>query len=120
MKTIGIILLICAGIYIAYRSYRFLNLDKGLDQQLRKGAVVLDVRTEGEYRTGHIEGSVNIPLSRLHADTIPLDPSKVYITVCSHGLRSVKAANLLREKGFRQVYNGGAWTDLQAILDKDR
>ncbi len=115
MKTIGIILLILTGIYVIYRSYRFLNLDKGLDQKLRNGAIVLDVRTESEYRTGHIEGSVNIPLSRLHADTIPLDRAQVYITVCSHGLRSVKAAALLRDKGYK-VYNGGAWPDLQQSL----
>ncbi|PSK91115.1 rhodanese-like domain-containing protein [Taibaiella chishuiensis] len=116
MKTIVITLLVLAGLYMVYRSYRFLNLDKGLDQKVRNGAVILDVRTESEYRTGHIEGSVNIPLSRLHADTVPLDPSKVYITVCSHGLRSVKAAALLREKGYKQVYNGGAWSDLQQTL----
>jgi phage shock protein E len=116
MKIIGIIALIGALLYIAYRSYRFVNLDNGLDEKVRKGAVILDVRTEREYKTGHIEGSVNIPLSRLHADTIPLNPLKTYITVCSHGLRSVKAQSLLKNRGYKQVYNGGAWTDLDNTL----
>ena len=119
MKTIGIIVLVCITLYVAYRSYRFVNLDKGLDQVVGRGAVILDVRTEKEYRTGHIEGAVNIPLSRLHADSLPLDPAAVYITVCSHGLRSVKAAALLKEKGYK-VHNGGAWSDLEDMLTTEQ
>lgn len=118
MKTISIIVLVCITLYVAYRSYRFINLDKGLDQVVRRGAVILDVRTEKEYRTGHIEGAVNIPLSRLHADSLPLSHAAVYITVCSHGLRSVKAAGLLKEKGYK-VLNGGAWSDLQDMLETE-
>lgn len=116
MKTIGIILGICLLIYIGYRTYRFVNLDKGLAKKIEQGAVILDVRTPTEYKTGHIEGSVNLQLSRLHADELPLDRSKTYITVCSHGLRSVKAMNLLKEKGYR-VFNGSALSDLEAELE---
>jgi phage shock protein E len=103
-------------IYISYRVYRFIHLDKGLKEKVSKGAVVLDVRTPWEFETGHIKGAVNIPLSHLHADSIPLDKHKTYITVCSHGLRSVKAMILLKEKGYQQVYNGGAWSDLESEL----
>lgn len=113
MKTIGIILGACLILYIGYRSYRFLNLDKGLAKKIEQGAIVLDVRTPGEYATGHIQGSINIPLSRLHADKLPLDKNETYITVCSHGLRSVKAMNLLKEKGYDKVFNGGALADLE-------
>ncbi|MCJ7936127.1 MAG: rhodanese-like domain-containing protein [Chryseobacterium sp.] len=49
---------------------------------------------------------------------VELDPEKIYITVCSHGLRSVKAENILKEKGFRSVYNGGAWSDLQKTISQ--
>lgn len=116
MKTIIIITGVLLLLYITYRVYRYLNLDKGLKNVYRNGAVILDVRTEREYNTGHIEGSLNIALSKLHADTLLPDTSKTYITVCSHGLRSVKAANLLKEKGYKHVYNGGAWTDLEQAL----
>lgn len=117
MKTIGIILGTCLIIYIGYRAYRFLNLDKGLGKKLEQGAIILDVRTPSEYKTGHIKGSINIPLSRLHADKLPLDKNKTYITVCSHGLRSVKAMNLLKEKGYKQVFNGGALADLESEIN---
>lgn len=49
---------------------------------------------------------------------VELDPEKTYITVCSHGLRSVKVESILKEKGFKKVYNGGAWSDLQKNIEK--
>ncbi|MES2655223.1 MAG: rhodanese-like domain-containing protein [Bacteroidota bacterium] len=115
-KTIILITSVLAIIYASYKTYQIMSLDKGLDKMITEGAVILDVRTETEYKMGHIEGAVNIPLSKLHADNIPLDKSKVIITCCSHGLRSVKAVSLLKANGFNKVYNGGAWTDLQKCM----
>ncbi len=100
-------------IYIVYRVYKYQTLDDGLDQLIKKGAIILDVRTEKEYETGHIEGSKNISLGTIRERYTELDPNKSYITVCSHGLRSVKVETILKEKGFKHVYNGGAWSDLQ-------
>lgn len=103
-------------IYCAYRVYRYQTLDNGLNLLIKKGAVILDVRTEKEYETGHIEGSVNISLGTIRERYTELDPDKTYITVCSHGLRSVKVEQILKEKGFKHVYNGGAWSDLEKSL----
>ena len=65
---------------------------------------------------GHIEGSVNVSLGTIRERYIELDPRKIYITCCSHGLRSVKAETILKSKGFKNVYNGGAWSDLEKII----
>jgi len=116
MKTIGIILGACLLIYIGYRTFRFMNLDKGLKKKIEQGAIILDVRTPGEYQTGHIKGSINLQLSKLHGNELPLDKSKTYITVCSHGLRSVKAVSLLKEKGYK-VFNGEALADLESEIN---
>lgn len=113
MKTLVITLAALLILYLSYRTYRILTLTKGLEKIIAKGALVLDVRTETEYKTGHIKGSVNIPLSRLHEEPIPFDTSTVLITCCSHGLRSVKAMKVLKSRGFPHVYNGGAWNDLE-------
>lgn len=113
MKRIIIIVGVLLLIYIAYRIYRIYTLDKGLDKLLSEGAIILDVRTENEFKMGHIEGSLNISLGEIRNRYTELDTAKTYITVCSHGLRSVKAENILKEKGFKKVYNGGAWNDLQ-------
>lgn len=120
MKAVIITLVSLLVIYIAYRTYRFAMLDKGLDNEIAKGAIILDVRTEREYETGHIDGSVNISLGTIRERYKELDPDKTYITTCSHGLRSVKVESLLKERGFKHVYNGGAWTDLQEIVMQQR
>ncbi|MBT2619545.1 MULTISPECIES: rhodanese-like domain-containing protein [Chryseobacterium] len=119
MKSLLIFWGILLVIYVSYRVYRYQTLDNGLPQLVKKGAIILDVRTEKEYETGHIEGSVNISLGTIRERYIELDREKAYITVCSHGLRSVKAESILKEKGFTKIYNGGAWSDLEKSLKKE-
>jgi len=116
MKNLLLFCGIALTLYVVYRVYRFQTLDNGLPELLKKRAVILDVRTEKEYETGHIDGSVNISLGTIRERYVELDPEKIYITVCSHGLRSVKAENILKERGFKHIYNGGAWTDLQKTI----
>lgn len=120
MKTILIIAVAFLLIYVLYRTYSLATLDNGLDTKIANGAVILDVRTEKEYKTGHIEGSLNISLGTIRERYIELDTGKTYITCCSHGLRSVKVETILKEKGFRNVFNGGAWTDLEKIVHKQK
>lgn len=114
------ILIFCGAIlliYVVYRVYKYQTLDDGLDKLIKNGAVILDVRTEKEFETVHIAGSKNISLGTIRERYVELNPDKTYITVCSHGLRSVKVEHILKEKGFKNVYNGGAWSDLQKNLD---
>lgn len=117
MKNMLIFCGIILAIYVVYRVYKYQTLDEGLDTLIKNGAIILDVRTEKEYETGHIAGSHNISLGTIRERYTELDPSKTYITVCSHGLRSVKVENILKEKGFKHVHNGGAWSDLQKSLN---
>ncbi|TDX83211.1 rhodanese-like domain-containing protein [Epilithonimonas xixisoli] len=117
MKNILIFCGIILLIYVVYRVYKYQTLDEGLDKLIKNGAIILDVRTEKEFEMGHISGSQNISLGEIRERYIELDKNKTYITVCSHGLRSVKVEHILKEKGFKKVYNGGACSDLQKSLD---
>lgn len=119
LKTIILLLVIISVGYIAYRTYRILNIDNGLDKLVANGAIILDVRTNTEFKMGHIKNSVNIPLSHLRTDSLPFKKDKIIITCCSHGLRSVKAVTILKEKGFSKVYNGGALSDLEQYLTQN-
>lgn len=103
-------------LYLAYKTYNYFMLADGLTTKVRDGAIILDVRTAAEYEMGHIPGAINISLGSIRERYIELDPEKTYITTCSHGLRSVKVEQILKELGFRQVYNGGAWSDLEQQL----
>lgn len=82
-------------------------------QEIANGAVIVDVRTKGEYSGGHIKGSVNIPLDELESVSKKLSKNKMIITCCASGMRSSAAKSMLRKKGFEKVHNGGGWYSLQ-------
>ena len=82
-------------------------------QLLRNGAQIVDVRTREEYRSGHINEAINVPLQELTNDTSKIKKTVPVITCCASGMRSASAKNFLQSKGFEEVYNGGGWTTLQ-------
>ncbi len=84
---------------------------------VKQGAVILDVRSKGEYAGGHIKGSINISVDTLHNNIGKLkDKNKPVITCCASGMRSASAKSILKSHGFTNVYNGGGWSGLQAKL----
>jgi rhodanese-related sulfurtransferase len=70
------------------------------------GAVLIDVRTPGEFRSGSIKGARNIDImSPSFASTInTLDKDKTYFMFCRTGNRSGQACNFMAKQGFK-VYN---------------
>ncbi|MFN8307415.1 MAG: rhodanese-like domain-containing protein [Ferruginibacter sp.] len=81
---------------------------------LQRGAVIVDVRSRGEYAGGHIKGSLNIPLDQLQGNLSKLkDKNKPVITCCASGMRSASARAILTSNGYSEVYNGGGWASLQ-------
>lgn len=88
----------------------------GIRQLLGQGAIIIDVRTNFEYSSGHIKGSKNIPLDTIksRADEIK-SWEKPVIVVCHSGARSGTAAAYLRTLGIQAV-NGGSWAVLNNIL----
>ncbi|MDR2232654.1 MAG: rhodanese-like domain-containing protein [Tannerella sp.] len=77
---------------------------------ISNGALLLDVRSKGEFAGGHASGSKNIPLDELTGKLSKLDKSKPIVAVCASGMRSGTAVNILKNNGFTEVYNGGSWT----------
>lgn len=83
-------------------------------QLIKQGAVILDVRSKGEYSNGHIKGSVNIPVDQLGASLNRLpNKDKTIITCCASGMRSGSAKRILQSNGYKNVHNGGGWMSLQ-------
>lgn len=80
-------------------------------------SVIIDVRTDDEFSTGYIEGAVNIDFymgNKFISDIDKLDKSKSYFIYCKSGARSGQTCELMKQKGFKKVYNleGGilGWT----------
>lgn len=90
-------------------------------QQLPKDGTVslLDTRTEQEYKKGHVDGFMNIPLDGLRERIHELDTSKPVYVMCQSGLRSYIACRILMQKGF-DCYNfsGGYRFYENVIRDK--
>ena len=80
---------------------------------MANGAVIVDVRSKGEYSGGHIKGSINIPLQGLQAGLSRLKKDKPVITCCASGMRSASAKGILKSNGFAEVQNGGGWMSLR-------
>jgi len=85
-------------------------------QLMKDGAIIVDVRTKGEYQQGHIKGSVNIPLNTLAGELSKLKKGHPIITYCASGMRSAQAKGILQSRGYADVYNGGGWSSLQNKL----
>ena len=81
-------------------------------QLVKDGAIIIDVRTKGEYQQGHIKGSQNIPLDVLSSNLSKLNKEKTIITCCASGMRSAQAKSILLSNGFSNVHNGGGWNGL--------
>ena len=83
---------------------------------VKNGAQIIDVRTPGEFKAGHIRGAVNIPLQIISSQLGRIKRDKHVITCCASGMRSASAKSILKPNGFVEVYNGGGWMSLQGKL----
>lgn len=94
----------------------FKNLFKSttvdLVQLINEGAVIVDVRSKSEFASGHVKGSINIPLEQIAANAEKLKSHKHIITCCRSGNRSGMAKRTLESKGLKNVTNGGSWQNV--------
>ena len=84
---------------------------------VEQGALIVDVRTKGEYQSGHIKKSLNIPVDSIQGQLKQFKKKdQVIITCCASGMRSGRAASILKSSGYTNVYNGGGWASLNSKL----
>lgn len=84
---------------------------------IKKGGVIVDVRSKEESASGHIRNAINIPVNELGYNLTKLkDKDQVIICCCASGMRSASARKILQSKGYTAVYNGGGWSSLQNKL----
>ena len=104
---------IIKGLFKPLSPYKFHSREK-------ENTFVLDVRTPEEFQLDHLDDATNIEVDsiRENLDRIPKD-KKIYI-YCGVGLRGYVAARILRQKGFKEVYNlsGGLKVCKDAIAEQ--
>jgi|694.fasta_scaffold49777_3 phage shock protein E len=114
--TLLIFLAVLAAFFI-FRQMSQVSSDAA-KQYLRKGAVVIDVRGPDEYASGHLPGTVNVPLGELSGriSKVSSDKNHVILLHCQSGGRSGMAAGTLKSLGYTNAYNLGSYSRAKGIL----
>lgn len=107
-------LMILIGAVIVFIGYRAISPAKGVKsistdalkpELKKKDKQFIDVRTPGEFKANRIKEFKNIPLNELPGRIGELDAGKETYVICQSGMRSSKAASILKKNGFNQVVN---------------
>ncbi|HWT76366.1 MAG TPA: DsrE/DsrF/DrsH-like family protein [Mobilitalea sp.] len=77
--------------------------------------VLIDVRSDEEYKNGHVEGAKNIPVDSLRARLSELDPNKTIVEYCQVGLRGYVADRILTQHGFKVINVTGGYKSASAL-----
>lgn len=78
-------------------------------------AIVVDVRSQSEWESGHLKQAVHIPHNEIgeRIDEVTSDKSALIVLHCKKGGRAGKAMSTLEGLGFTNVINGGSFDDMQ-------
>ena len=87
-----------------------INIRHIMQKAVDENAIIIDVRSQEEFRSGHIPMAVNVPLTEIQKGKINFPRGRTLILYCDSGASSLKAARILAEYGYR-VMNavGGIW-----------
>lgn len=98
--------------FLPIKGVENITVQEAKDRVSNKKVQFIDVRTAGEYNAYHQNPFKNIPIQQLRS-TDKLDKTKEVVVICQSGMRSRKAAQILKKQGFESIYNvkGGmaAW-----------
>lgn len=85
---------------------------------LQTGALLIDVRTPGEFSSGHLPNAINLPLDQIET-SLPsrvADKNQVILLHCQSGMRSGLAKRKLNRLGYSKAYNLGSYDRAAQIL----
>lgn len=83
-----------------------------------KSVIIIDVRTAEEYKTGHVEGAINIPYDEIEKK-VNYDKEQAIAVYCRTGVRSSEAAKTLEKMGYTKIYDLGGIEDFNVELTTD-
>jgi rhodanese-related sulfurtransferase len=115
-------LLLLAGCSSSAAGVTNMNVSEFSKKITEAGVVTVDVRTPGEFMTGHIQGAQNIDFEsgNFENEISTLDKNGTYAVYCRSGNRSGQAVAIMHDAGFHNVYNlnGGIidWTNSGMML----
>jgi rhodanese-related sulfurtransferase len=105
-------LFLAIGLWFLYKWWNSRRVIALLPQLKKSGALLIDVRSAGEYANINAPGTINIPLQELASRLSEIPKSSEIVLCCASGTRSGMAKLLLMKNGYRNVHNIGAWSKL--------
>lgn len=96
--------------------------DEQARELIKKGALIVDVRTAGEYAAGSVKGATNIPLDRFEAgiQKVAPDKAKPLLLHCRSGTRSAAALKIAQQLGYTNAHNLGGFDRARKIVEDGR
>ncbi len=91
-----------------------------MQEAVRYGGVIVDVRTKEEFLKGHIPMAVNVPLSDIQNGTHNLPKTKVLLLYCQYGGGSALASRILTQSGYKVINTVGGISQYKGALSKIR
>ena len=89
-----------------------------LEEVIKNGALLVDVRSKPEFQSGSAKGAKNIPLETIVQRLDEFKGKDNIVVFCRSGNRSEQAKRVLESKGYNNVINGGTWQDVNSIVGK--
>ena len=89
-------------------------------EKLNAGALVIDVRSPGEFNSGHLAKAINIPVDEIET-ALPervKDKDQVLLLHCASGMRSGVARGKLNGMGYANAFNLGSYGRAESILNR--
>ena len=99
--------LLLAGCASGVTGVTNMNVEDFSKKTAESGVVTLDVRTPGEFMTGHIQDAQNIDFESgsFESQIESLDKNGTYAVYCRSGNRSGQAVKVMQDAGFKNIYN---------------
>lgn len=105
----GILIILIVGFlinrFMPVKGIKNISVQEAKDKFKDNNVQFIDVRTPGEYKTNHRKPFINIPLAKLADKIEKINKQKEVVVICQSGMRSAKAAKILKKQGFNKVYN---------------
>ncbi len=115
-----IALLALAALFAVYFFVKRASLisPKEAQAHLKGGALVIDVRTAGEFVAGHLPVAVNLPVNEIETNVTRrvTDKNQVLLLHCQSGMRSGAAKKKLKAMGYPNTHNLGSYARAEQIL----
>ncbi len=111
MKWIAILIVVAVVVLFLTLSKAGQISTKEAAEHIKNGALVIDVRTSGEFNSGHLTNAINIPLDEVAAVVPKKFPKKseVLLLHCASGMRSGVAQKKLQGLGYTNAFNLGSY-----------